>query len=201
MADHVKDEYKDTKTAKASLNVRLGWITRTSKDVKAAISAFQTKNTDRNAAKLESLEDGIDTKIDNIHGCGDWINTYGGIGEDEQKTMSQKITVAAEMAAAAKKDIMECLKDHTYAPGAASARAESDRRQIRPITDLKPEKLHVDDSPGKLRIWEESFLSYFTASNVDVGDMATQQNFLRATLDPDLVVLLKQRIDDTTGVH
>merc|ERR1712082_369412 len=53
---------------------------------------------------------------------------------------------------------------------------------------------------GKLRIWEENFLSYFNASNVEVGEMATQQNFLRASLDPDLVTLLKQRIDDNTGV-
>ena len=40
MADHVKDEYKDAKTAMASLSGRIGWITRTSKDIKAAISAF-----------------------------------------------------------------------------------------------------------------------------------------------------------------
>merc|ERR1712082_241560 len=53
---------------------------------------------------------------------------------------------------------------------------------------------------GKLRIWEENFLSYFNASNVDVGEMATQQNFLRASLDPDLVTLLKQRINDETDI-
>merc|ERR1712082_67712 len=53
---------------------------------------------------------------------------------------------------------------------------------------------------GKLRIWEENFLSYFNASNVEVGEMATQQNFLRASLDPDLVTLLKQRINDETDI-
>ena len=109
MADHVKDEYMDTKTAKASLNVRLGWITRTSKDVKAAIAAFQAKKSDRNAAKLESLEDGIDVKINTIHECGDWIFTYGEIEEDEQKAISEKIKTAADMVAATKRDIKDCL--------------------------------------------------------------------------------------------
>ena len=32
-------------------------------------------------------------------------------------------------------------------------------------------------------------MSYFRASNVDIGDAATQQNFLRSSLDTELVTV------------
>ena len=128
MADCIKPEYKDVKAAKNSLSGRIGWITRTSRDIKAAIVAYQAKNTDRNAAKLEALDDSIDIKMDSIQECSNWIFAHD--EEDEQKAISDKIMTTSDMAAAAKKDIMECLKDHTYTAGAASARVSSDRRQI-----------------------------------------------------------------------
>ena len=114
MADCTKSQYKDVKAAKASLSGRIGWITRTSKDIKAAIVTFQTKNNDRNAAKLEGLDDSIDVKMDSIQECGDWIFAHGEEDEAAQKAITDKITTASDMVVAAKKDIMECLKDHSY---------------------------------------------------------------------------------------
>ena len=130
MAGSTKSEYRDIKAAKASLNGRIGWITRTSKDVKAAIVTFQNKNNDRNAAKLEGLDDDLDIRMDSLQECGDWIFSHGEDDEAAQKVTTDKITTASDMVVAAKKDIMDCLKDHSYTAAAASVRVSSDKRQI-----------------------------------------------------------------------
>ena len=43
-------------------------------------------------------------------------------------------------------------------------------------------------------------MSYYNASNVDIGDATTQQNFLCSSLDTELVTLMKQRVTTNTGV-
>ena len=44
-------------------------------------------------------------------------------------------------------------------------------------------------------------MSYFRASNVDIGDIATQQNFLCSAIDDELVKLMKQHINPGSSVE
>ena len=172
MSGNIEDKFKD---AKASLTGRIGWITRTSGIIAGAITAYNDKKTDRGAAKLEDLADTIDARLESLQQCADWINTQDG---DEEENITKRVDTSFKLVQTAKENIAGCLKDHVYIETPAPARVSTDKRSIRPITDLKPDKLHLDDNPGKLHIWEENFLSYFYASNVESGELATQQNFL-----------------------
>ena len=126
MAGSIKTEYRDLKAAKASLNERIGWITRTSRDIKGAIAAFNCKKNDRNAAKLESLADDIDIRWDSLQQCGDWIQAHD---DDEVKDTSDKIEKAHNLVEEAKKNDTDCLKEHTYT-AVAPVRVSPDKRQI-----------------------------------------------------------------------
>ena len=189
MSGNMEDKYADVEAGKASLTSRIGWITRTASTISMEIDAFNERKSDRGAKRLEDLVDIIGTRFDKLQLCADWINTQAGVDE---KAISSKVDTAYALVKTSREEITTCLKGYAFTP-APPDKVNNDNRTIHPISDLKPEKLHLDDNPCKLCIWEENFLSYFNASNVDIGDAATQQNFLCSSLDTELVTLLKQR--------
>ena len=45
-------------------------------------------------------------------------------------------------------------------------------------------------------MWEDTFMSYYKASHIDMTDVLKQQAFLKAVIDQELVAQLQERITD-----
>ena len=43
-------------------------------------------------------------------------------------------------------------------------------------------------------MWEDTFMSYYKASHIDMTDVLKQQAFLKAVIDQELVAQLQERI-------
>ena len=68
-----------------------------------------------------------------------------------EEAISTKVNVTGSLAKTLREKITACLKDYAVTPAQAqSEKVNLDRCILCPISDLKPEKLHMDDNPGKL---------------------------------------------------
>ena len=71
------------------------------------------------------------------------------------------------------------------APAAVPAGAGGGAR-LKPLADLKPEQLSLDDSPSTLRSWKFNFNGYYRSAALDTYTVEEQHVFLMNFLKPDL---------------
>ena len=80
------------------------------------------------------------------------------------------------------------------------AKAESTKRYVKPIFELKPKEFNCNSTIDEVEPFIRQFTAFFNQSNLDLVGYEDQQQYLKNCLDMVLVQYLDTKIDPTTPV-
>ena len=132
---------------------KAGWVTRTGMSITAEINAFNLRKLAEGAWRLEDWINTLNVRYKNYQDCVDWLD--GKEGAPTSTAIEEKIKEVSALYKTLREEVSKCLQGYDDPEPNQQVKLDDndrDRCQLQPITDLKPEKLRMDDTPGKLRI-------------------------------------------------
>ena len=121
--------------------------------ITAEINAFNLRKLAEGAWRLEDWINTLNVRHKNYQDCVDWLD--GKEGAPTSTAIEEKIKEVSALYKTLREEVSKCLQGYDDPEPNQQVKLDDndrDRCQLQPITDLKPEKLRMDDTAGKLRI-------------------------------------------------
>ena len=187
-----------------------GWVTRILRKLKAELDGFVQPDPDKppfppgGYSYIFELKEDLNSCFKHVEVTSAWLAEN--CNEEDIKKAETKLEECMKEYEDGLQIANKSLRDYTApAPQArapdALGQAQPTNRGIKPCLDLKPRQLTIEDTPGSMRLWESRFRSYYKASSFGNADVPTQQSFLLACLDDQLMQKISVKITETTEVE
>ena len=196
---------KDITDKAASLSGYRGHFTRLLNRAKNEIPLVLNNATVDSIAALRDTFTKMRDAYGKVEVCAteliELIDTKPGEDPQDAETFRGYLTKAETELNNATTHIMRALAAATGTGGQPAQRVrrqdddEERQRPVKVVSDLRPSKLTLDNTPGELRIWIRKLNAFFTASNLKEASLEEQKAHLAACIDDKLNLRLVEKID------